>query len=156
MRVTDPLRHVCTPSTLPIRTYKPSGPSDGGSAMVDLLVTLANSIVQAVGADMYKEARDLLGRAFGRKGERKRIEASLGTTRDHLRIDPNLRVSEAERWVTELQELLATNASAASELPTVQKQLLRLLSSGTKQTGVAGRDQYNIAGDATFVKYKTR
>lgn len=124
--------------------------------MVDLLATLANSIVQAVGADLYKEARDIIGWGIGGKGRRKKIEASLEATRDRLLMDPNLRASEVGRWIKELQELLAASPSAATELRTAQEKFQLLLSSGTKQAGVAGRDQYNIAGNATFIKHKTR
>jgi hypothetical protein len=123
---------------------------------VEILVAFANSIVQAAGSDLYKESRRLLGQSLGRFGGRKGLEKKLDITRERLRSNANHQAGEAERWIEELQKLLTAHPSAEAEFYSLHGDLLRLLSGNTRQSGSVGRDQYNIAGGATFIKYKAR
>jgi hypothetical protein len=123
---------------------------------MEILVALANSIVQAAGSDLYKESRRLLGKSLGRFGERKSLEKKLDIADERLRSNVSLRTDEAERWIEELQRLLAAHPSAEAEFHSLHSQLLRLLSGEMRQSGTAGRDQYNIVGNTTFIKYKAR
>jgi len=115
---------------------------------VDWLTALATSIVQAAGTDAYTEARHLLGRVLGRFRNPTSLQKQLETTRTRLLSNPGWQVSEAKRWVRVLQELLAAHPSAEAELRTLKAQLRKLPSGQTLQNGSAGRDQYNIGGDA--------
>jgi hypothetical protein len=122
--------------------------------LVDFIVTIANSIVQAAGTDLYKQARDLLAHTLSRFVSRRTVATELETTRARLRTGPDLRSAEVERWTRILRDLLAANPGADTELPALSTQLLRLQSGQVYQSGYAHRDQYNIAGDSTFIRYK--
>lgn len=116
-----------------------------------LLQPLANAIVQAASNDLYKECRQLLAKCLHRSSRRKELESQLDISHQRLSVDPNLRIAEAEQWAKKLQDLLAIRPSAEPELRNLHAALARLLSGQqTRQFGVAGRDQYNIGGDARF------
>ncbi len=115
---------------------------------MDWLTALATSIVQAAVTDTYTEARHLLGRVLGRFSTPANVQNKLETTRTRLRSNPDRRASEAKEWARVFQELLATDPSAEAELRTLKAQLESLAHRQTLQIGTAGRDQYNISGDA--------
>ena len=100
---------------------------------------------------MYKDCCRLLSKSLGRFSGRKSIEEKFESTRERMQADPNLRAGEIARWIGELQDLLAASPAAETELQSIHRQLIRLTSGQrTQQFGIAGRDQFNIAGDATF------
>jgi hypothetical protein len=116
-----------------------------------LLQPLATAIVQAAGTDLYKECRQLLGQCLHRSSRRKELESQLDISHQRLSVDRSLRTAETERWATELQDLLTVRPSAEPELRKLHAELTNLLSRHqTHQLGIAGRDQYNIGGNATF------
>jgi hypothetical protein len=122
--------------------------------LIDLLVTFANSIVQAAGTDFYQRCRRFLGRELSRLGRsRKSIEAKFDVTHERVSRDPSLRTAEVQLWTQELSDLLSKDRVAEHDLELLYGQLTRLMSKGkTRQVGIAGRDQYNIGRDATFIR----
>ncbi|HUY48145.1 MAG TPA: hypothetical protein VMV92_20850 [Streptosporangiaceae bacterium] len=118
---------------------------------MDIPILLANSIVQSAGGDLYKQCRKILGQNFERLGFRQKAVADLDATAKRLRKNPEVRAAEVDRWIYQLKRLLDSNPSAETELNGVYEELVHLLSKpATSQIGFAGRDQYNIGGDATF------
>jgi hypothetical protein len=121
--------------------------------MIGLLVAFANAIVQAAGTDFYQKCRRLLGRGLGRFASRKSIEAQFDATRERISRNPDLRAAEVTRWTRELDDLLSKHPAAESDFQLLSTQLTQLASrSETHQFGIAGRDQYNIGRDATFIR----
>jgi len=119
-----------------------------GGKLVDWLTALATSIVQAAGTDAYAETRHLLGRALGRLRSPTNLQNRLEATRSRLRSDSDQQASETGQWVQVLHELLATDPSAEAGLRALKAQLESRASGQTLQIGIAGRDQYNIGGNA--------
>jgi hypothetical protein len=117
-----------------------------------LIQSLANSIIQAAGGDVYQQGRCLLRKCLRRPGTRKRFEAEYDITRQRLHRDQGLGAAEANRWIKELQAVLAVQPSARPELQSLDTELIKLVSQPVQvqQYRIAGRDQYNIAGSATF------
>jgi hypothetical protein len=154
-RLAFPYMSVVKQGTYPAHTLAAAGTDSrlrGQRALADhLLQPLANAIVQSAGTDLYKECRKLLGQCLHRSSRRKDLESQLDISHQRLSIDPNLRTAEAARWAAKLQDLLTVRPAAEPELRKLHAELVNLLSKQqTSQFGFAGRDQYNIGGNATF------
>lgn len=121
--------------------------------MIDIPVLLANEIIQSAGGDLYAQCRKILGKGLRRSGFSKKAVADLDATAGHLRQDPSARQVEVEQWVSRLRLLINSDPSVETELFDLHRQLARLLPKPSQsQVGFAARDQYNIGGNATFLR----
>jgi hypothetical protein len=119
---------------------------------VDPLTALAGAIVQAAGADAYKDARRMLGRALGRLGKRKHAEAELDATHERILTDPGCRQEEVRRWVAYLQSMTSTSPEDLDLVRALHAEISGFANRPeVSQMGWAGRDQYNITGNPLII-----
>lgn len=119
---------------------------------MSLLVTLANAIVQAIGTDLYAEARKVICRGLGRLAKRSQLEIDVEDSRKRLSKDSSNRGAEIKRWNTILEDLAGAGPDAEHLMATVLSELVEINDKqAVRQMGYAGRDQYNIIGHPTII-----
>jgi hypothetical protein len=121
---------------------------------MDLLVPAAQALVSAMTTNAWEEARAKLSEFFRKHKDQGRLQGELDASYARLMADPSQRDSEAGRWAVLLKAVAEVSPEAAVGIGLLAAQLAPL--SGTtagariQQTGLAGRNQYNVGGSLTI------
>lgn len=122
--------------------------------MVDLVVPAAQALVSAMTTSAWKEARAKLSEFFRRHKGHAGLERELDASYARLKASPAQRHSEAVKWDVVLKAIAEASPEAAAGVGLLAAQLAQLTEpipdARIQQTGIAGRDQYNVGGSLTI------
>ncbi len=119
--------------------------------VVELAVTAANALVQALVTDGWEEVRHRLARLFGRGEPDPATERRLDVTRDRLLAVPEgelagVQTELAGQWRTRFADLLADHPDTVAELADLVEALNPIAATAADHSVAAGRD-VNVSAD---------
>ena len=122
--------------------------------MVNLVVPAAQALVTAMTTSAWEEARAKLAEFFRRHKGQAGLESELDASCARLKASPSQRPSEVVKWAVLLKAIAEASPEAAAGVGLLAAQLAQLTEpmsvARVQQTGIAGRDQYNVGGSLTI------
>ena len=122
--------------------------------MVDFVVPAAQALVSAMTTSAWEDARAKLSEFFRRHKGQAGLESELDASYTILKASPSQRHNEASKWAVLLKAVTEASPGAAADIGLLAAQLAQLAEvapdARIHQTGIAGRDQYNVGGNLTI------
>ena len=122
--------------------------------MVDLVVPAAQALVGAMTTSAWEDARSKLSECFRRHKGQAGLEGELDASYARLKASPSQRHNEVAKWAVLLKAIAEASPEAAAAVGLLAAQLAQLTEptpdARIQQTGIAGRDQYNVGGSLTI------
>jgi hypothetical protein len=122
--------------------------------VVDLVLPAAQALVGAMTTSAWEDARAKLAEFFRSHKGQAGLEGELDASYARLKASPSQRHNEAAKWAVLLKAIAEASPEAAAAVGLLAAQLARLTGptpdARIQQTGIAGRDQYNVGGSLTI------
>lgn len=122
--------------------------------MVDLVVPAAQALVGAMTTSAWEDARAKLSEFFRRHKGQAGLEGELDASCARLKARPSQRHNEVAKWAVLLKAIAESSPEAAAAVGLLAAQLAQLTEptpdARIQQTGIAGRDQYNVGASLTI------
>jgi hypothetical protein len=122
--------------------------------VVDLVLPAAQALVGAMTTSAWEDARAKLAEFFRSHKGQAGLEGELDASYARLKASPSQRHNEAAKWAVLLKAIAEASPEAAAGVGLLAAQLAQLTApiqdARIQQTGIAGRDQYNVGGSLTI------